>query len=121
MTIYIAETHTLKIPRVWHYGELSNGAFLIMEHMSFGGHSSQEELGRGLAKMHLAPLKVSSTDGEGWLLLQQMLRHWFDKYLLQDPHAQAGQFGFEVDNTIGGTDQVTLSLPALSLLSSIEN
>ena len=58
--IWAADTHTLRIPQVFHYGELSNGAFLIMEHIQFGGRSSQEQLGRGLAQMHLAPLKVEA-------------------------------------------------------------
>lgn len=32
---------------------------------------------------------------------------------MQDPNAQAGKFGFEVDNTIGGTDQVGISAARL--------
>jgi len=74
-----AEASTLRIPKVHHYSEMSGGAFLVMEFIEFGGRSSQEELGRGLAEMHLSPC--------------------------QDPNAEDGKFGFEVDNTIGGTKQ----------------
>jgi protein-ribulosamine 3-kinase len=78
----LSETHTLRIPKVFYYGVLpgGKGAFVVMEHIAFGGRSSQEELGRGLAQMHMCPC--------------------------QDPNAQKGMFGFEVDNTIGGTQQV---------------
>jgi len=79
----MAEASTLRIPKVHHYSEMSGGAFLVMEFIEFGGRSSQEELGRGLAEMHLSPC--------------------------QDPNAEDGKFGFEVDNTIGGTKQVEAS------------
>lgn len=50
-----------------------------MDYLEFGGAPNQEELGRLMAKMHLAePL---------------------------DDRAKQGMFGFEVDNTIGGTAQ----------------
>ena len=32
----------------------------MMEHLNFKGRASQEELGRGLAKMHLAEPRVSA-------------------------------------------------------------
>ena len=35
------------------------GYFIVMEHLDFTGRASQEELGRGLAKMHLAEPTVS--------------------------------------------------------------
>ena len=56
-----AETGTLKIPKVYHFSLLpGGGACIIMEHLTFGGRSSQEDLGRGLAQMHLAPVKADS-------------------------------------------------------------
>ena len=44
-----------------------------MEHIEFGGRSSQEELGRGLAKMHLAPVKVSEIEGSTHSYMQARL------------------------------------------------
>lgn len=76
-----------------------------MEHINFGGRSSQEELGRGLARMHLAPVSVwhylrNASHDRGSLRTSLMMPD------LQDPNAQQGKFGFAVDNTIGGTEQV---------------
>eukprot|EP00884_Botryococcus_braunii_P015675 jgi/Botrbrau1/2791/Bobra.0125s0004.2 len=83
------ETHTLRIPKVFHYGSLSTvpagrglgggGSFIVMECLNLGGRARQDELGRGLALMHSAPPS--------------------------DENAKAGKFGFAVDNTIGGTPQ----------------
>ncbi len=36
------------------------GYFIVMEHLNFEGRASQEELGRGLAQMHLAEPRVSA-------------------------------------------------------------
>ncbi|GLC45811.1 hypothetical protein PLESTM_001782600 [Pleodorina starrii] len=79
------DTHTLRIPKVFHYGLLEGagrgGSFIVMEHLDMrGGRLDSGELGRRLARMHLATPK--------------------------DEHAAAGQFGFPVDNTIGGTQQL---------------
>lgn len=82
-------THTLRIPEVFHYGELpgppsggalrSGGSFIVMEHLNMRGAADPAELGCQLALMHLAEPS--------------------------DPNAAAGKFGFAVDNTIGGTPQ----------------
>ncbi|CAL5227300.1 g10235 [Coccomyxa viridis] len=82
-------THTLRIPKVFHYGQLADapggrglgggGYFIVMEHLNFTGRASQEELGRGLAQMHLAEPT--------------------------EDNAKQGKFGFPVDNTIGGNPQ----------------
>lgn len=72
----------LRIPKVYHYGDYSDGkgSFLIMEYLNLAGRSDDRALGKAVARMHLAP-----------------------------PSKQAGNpnasFGFEVDNTIGGTSQ----------------
>jgi len=74
------DTKTLRIPKIYHHGVLTDGGtFIVMEYLDFGGAGSQAELGRYLAKMHIAPP--------------------------QDPQAAKGLFGFPVDNTIGGTPQ----------------
>jgi len=84
------DTHTLKVPEVYHYGPLSSGvpgggslrgggSFIIMEHLNLSGRPSGAEMGRQLALMHLAtPL---------------------------DHDAAGGKFGFPIDNTCGGTLQ----------------
>jgi len=80
-------TNSLRIPEVYHYGPLlddmgmpaNRGSFIVMEYLDFGGKSNQEDLGRAMAKMHLATPSM--------------------------PEAAAGKFGFCVDNTIGGTPQ----------------
>jgi protein-ribulosamine 3-kinase len=76
-------TRTVRIPEVFHYGELpgrgNNGSFIVMEYLYMKGAVDPSELGRQLALMHLAEPS--------------------------DPNAQAGKFGFAVDNTIGGTAQ----------------
>ncbi|CAE7437209.1 unnamed protein product [Symbiodinium natans] len=68
------------VPRVVHYGDDDKGgSYIIMQKLSMGGRPNMKEFGRALAKMHLAEPA--------------------------DPTAKEGQFGFEVDNTIGGTPQ----------------
>jgi fructosamine-3-kinase len=79
----MAATKTVKIPEVFHYGELrgngQNGSFIVMEYLNIKGPVDQAELGKQLALMHLAEPS--------------------------DANALAGKFGFSVDNTIGGTPQ----------------
>ncbi len=79
-------TNTVRIPEVFHYGELpsggalrSGGSFIVMEYLNMKGAVDQAELGKQLALMHLAESS--------------------------DPNAQTGRFGFAVNNTIGGTPQ----------------
>ena len=73
---------SLRIPKVYHYGDYSsgNGSYLIMEYLNLAGRSDDRALGKAIARMHLAP-----------------------------PTEEAGNptkaFGFNVDNTIGGTSQ----------------
>lgn len=85
------DTHTLRIPKVYHYGELSGGvpgggslrgpgSFIVMEHLNFRGRASGADLGRELARMHLATPT--------------------------DPNAAAGKFGFPIENTCGATPQI---------------
>mmetsp|Transcript_12180 Transcript_12180/g.27038 ORF Transcript_12180/g.27038 Transcript_12180/m.27038 type:complete len:361 (-) Transcript_12180:336-1418(-) len=73
----------LRIPEVFHYGDLSNGngSFLIMEYLNLGGRSDDKALGRAMARMHLSPATAEAGN----------------------PNAA---FGFPVDNTIGGTPQI---------------
>lgn len=81
------DTGTIRVPRVFHVGTASGSggalkradSYIIMEYLDFGGSASQQELGRQLARMHLADPK--------------------------DENARQGMFGFPVDNTIGGTPQ----------------
>ena len=76
------EGEGLRIPKVYHYGDYSDGkgSFLIMEYLNLAGRSDDRALGKAMARMHLAP----PTEEAG------------------NPNAS---FGFEVDNTIGGTSQ----------------
>ena len=70
----------LRIPKVFHYGDDGRGgSYIIMEMLALGGPKDQTDFGRAMAKMHLAqPLATE---------------------------AQQGMFGFDCDNTIGGTSQ----------------
>lgn len=57
-------TNTLRIPQVFHYGPLpgppgggalhGNGSFIVMEYLSMSGRADPAELGKQLARMHLA-------------------------------------------------------------------
>ena len=74
-------TQSVRVPEVLTYGpeESGNGSYLITEFLNLGGRTSDEDLGRAMACMHLAePLHRE---------------------------AREGMFGFVVDNTIGGTPQ----------------
>lgn len=77
----MADTNTMRVPAAHHVGLLpgGQGAFIVLEHLRLEGGGDQAELGRQLARMHLA--------------------------LPSDPDAAAGHFGFPVDNTIGATPQ----------------
>ena len=70
----------LAIPKVFHYADgWESGSYLIMEYMEMSGRADQKKFGRAMAELHLAePLAAE---------------------------ARAGRFGFDVDNTIGGTPQ----------------
>lgn len=74
------EDDSLRIPKVYHYGDYSVGSFLIMEYLNLAGRSDDRALGKAMARMHLAP----ATEEAG------------------NP---TRAFGFPVDNTIGGTPQ----------------
>ncbi|KAI8109100.1 hypothetical protein M9435_005516 [Picochlorum sp. BPE23] len=73
------DTGALRIPDVYQCGDAGTGSFILMEYLKLNGGSSQALLGESLARMHL------STPSH--------------------PKAQEGFFGFDVDNTIGGTPQ----------------
>ena len=57
-----ADTGTIRIPKVFHYGALGGpgraGSFIVMECLDMGGRESQAALGTQLARMHLAQPKV---------------------------------------------------------------
>mmetsp|Transcript_29453 Transcript_29453/g.44005 ORF Transcript_29453/g.44005 Transcript_29453/m.44005 type:complete len:362 (+) Transcript_29453:46-1131(+) len=73
---------SLRIPKVYHYGDFSEGkgSLIVMEYLNLAGRSDDRALGKAMAKMHLAP----ATEEAG------------------NPNKA---FGFPVDNTIGGTPQ----------------
>jgi len=77
----------LKIPEVFHWGDKpSGGSFLVMEYLNLGGRSGGKNgeyaFGRAMAKMHSTnPVDVP---GAG------------------NPE---GKYGFNLENTIGGTPQ----------------
>lgn len=54
-------TNTLRIPKVFHVGPMPNGrgSFIVMEALKLSGSCSMSELGRQLARMHLAEPAVS--------------------------------------------------------------
>ena len=55
-----ADTHAMKIPKIYHFGSLSSkGSFIVMEYLKFGGSYSQADLGQALAEMHKAEPAVS--------------------------------------------------------------
>ena len=60
-------THTLRVPEVFYYGDLSSasrppsgsalrggGSFIVMEHLNMRGSADPAKLGKQLALMHLA-------------------------------------------------------------------
>jgi fructosamine-3-kinase len=48
----MSDTNTIRVPTPVAFGEHSNRAFVIFEHLEFTGGGSQYELGQQLAKMH---------------------------------------------------------------------
>lgn len=75
---------SLRIPEVFHWGDVSSGkgSFLVMEYLNLGGRSDPRALGEAMARLHLAdPARVPAAG---------------------NPEAK---FGFNLDNTIGGTPQ----------------
>lgn len=71
----------VRVPKVLHYGDDGPGrSFIIMEKLDMGGRPDMRSFGRAMAQLHLAQPA--------------------------DPRAQDGEFGFAVDNTIGGTPQL---------------
>ena len=73
-------TKTVVVPEVLHCADAeSSGSYIIMEHLELGGRAEPRLFGRKMAEMHLATPA--------------------------DPRAAAGEFGFGVPNTIGGTPQ----------------
>jgi len=54
------DTHTVRVPNVYHVGLLpgSRGAFIVMDYLNLQGAGDQAELGRQMARMHLAPPTV---------------------------------------------------------------
>mmetsp|Transcript_15296 Transcript_15296/g.38916 ORF Transcript_15296/g.38916 Transcript_15296/m.38916 type:complete len:260 (+) Transcript_15296:2287-3066(+) len=79
----MGDTKTILVPQALHHDNLKGpraGSWIAMEHIDMAGSVNQERLGTQLAQMHLAePTRLE----EG-----------------------KGQFGFEVDNTIGSTPQI---------------
>lgn len=72
--------NAVRIPEVLHYGDgMQGGSFIVMEYLPLGGRADPKEFGRLMAKMHLAEPSA--------------------------PEAKAGQFGFAMANTCGGTIQ----------------
>jgi fructosamine-3-kinase len=61
MCCLFAATKTLRIPKVFHVGPMPNGrgSFIVMEALKMSGSCSMSELGRQLARMHLAEPAVS--------------------------------------------------------------
>ncbi|KAL4854893.1 Protein-ribulosamine 3-kinase [Chlorella vulgaris] len=80
-------TGAIHVPEVFHFGALPSaagggalrggGSFIVMEYLDLSGRCDQAKLGRQVAHMHLAAPQ----------------------------HDHGAQFGFECDNTIGGTPQ----------------
>lgn len=75
-------TGTIRVPEVFHTAKLQTveGSFILMEKLNLQVVWGNSQLGRAIAELHLAPPVL--------------------------PEAQAGKFGFEVDNTIGSTPQL---------------
>lgn len=76
----LSGTGTLRVPSVLHAGPVTDGAMIAMEYLELQTRVDQARLGALLAQLHRAPAPAGS-------------------------RAAAGHFGFDVDNTIGGTPQ----------------
>lgn len=73
-------TQSVVVPEVLGFGEaFDGGSYLIMDHLEFSGRPDPYTFGRLMAEMHLAEPSQAE--------------------------AASGQFGFKLDNTIGGTPQ----------------
>ena len=77
----IRKTETVRVPKVLGRGVNSDDSFLVMEYIErgYGDRKSSEELGRGLAMMHMADASEYVNDGA---------------------------FGFAYDNYIGAAPQI---------------
>lgn len=71
-------TPLLAVPKVFTYGDASGGSFILMEYMNFTSGRDMKALGRAVGDMHV---------GRG------------------RRGGQEEMYGFDVDNTIGGTPQ----------------
>lgn len=73
---------SLRVPEVFHWADLlsSKGSFLVMEYLNLGGRGDQRALGVAMGRLHVAPPTAEAGNPDG-------------------------RFGFDVDNTIGGTPQ----------------
>lgn len=58
MSVFLVDAKPLHLTRTGR-GLGGGGYFIVMEHLTFKGGASQEELGRGLTQMHLAKPTVS--------------------------------------------------------------
>ncbi len=73
-------TGTVTVPEVMHFGDGDvGGSFMVMSYLDMSGRPDPTVFGRKLAEMHAAPCAQAE--------------------------AAAGKFGFDVENTIGGTPQ----------------
>lgn len=75
------DTNTIQVPKVYHCDALqaTDGSYIVMENLDMMAIYDMAELGHNLARMHLAEPVFE--------------------------HAQQGQFGFPINNTIGATAQ----------------
>jgi fructosamine-3-kinase len=85
------EEYSLTIPEVFYWGDYTNnnnggGSFLVMEYLNLGGRGDEFALGKAIAKMH----------------------YLADPKSLPKAGNPEGKFGFNLDNTIGGTPQPNL-------------
>ncbi|MBD1936194.1 fructosamine kinase family protein [Microcoleus sp. FACHB-68] len=80
------DTHTIRVPRPICWGTEGDSAYLVLEWLDLGGRGGErasEEMGRKLAAMH----RWNPPDG-------------------YPAHPAIGEFGWEINNTIGSTTQI---------------
>ena len=58
MSVFLVDAKPLQLTGTGR-GLGGGGYFIVMEYLTFKGRATQEELGRGLAQMHLAEPTVS--------------------------------------------------------------
>jgi len=75
-----SEDESLVIPKVHYWGDYNGGSLLIMDFLNLGGRGNGCNLGKAMARMHLAKPNEENLN----------------------PNSA---YGFPVDNTIGGTSQ----------------